>query len=685
MSLPKPILDNRTYTQLVSEGTAQINRLSPGWTNYNAADPGITLLELFAWLSEQNLYRTDRVPDEMVRAFLRLVEITPAPPGVAETVVLLSAPAAVVLPDRVQVADAFGAIVFETREALTVSAAHLVQVLAGGDAPADVTAANLAAYDPVLDPAAGSFLPFGPSPEPGAALYLGFDAALGPVGAPVSLHAWTITPTQDAGTKAALLREQSALTEAAVRDCPPELAALVTDWRRHYAVRTVWEFHGADGGWHPIPGVEDETRALTLSGFVRFAVPAGHVPGGPPPGSPHWFIRCRIAAGTFECEPRLDRVGLNGVTAEHAASIDAPETIGTSQGHAWEVYDTAANPVVAGSTVLSLALGPQRDDRWTEVPQWDLTGPHDRRYLLQPELGRVTSGNGLRGAVLPAGWDLLLDYRVGGGAEGNVVAATLSRVADSAWNAGRIPGGGAVAATLGVVQPLAAFGGTAAETLPAAEARAVAALSVPTRCITLADVVALARSVPGVPVARAAALPNTHPAVPCFTAPGCITVIVVPDCPGPAPMPGEAFLRAVARFLDRRRPVTTELHVIAPTYVTVTVAATLHASATADPSALPALAQQALDRFLNPLQGGPGNAGWPIGRAVYRTEVMALLAALPGVLTVTELSLQAGDAAPVCGNIDICATDLVRSGQHQVSAILTGTTPFSRSRERECF
>jgi predicted phage baseplate assembly protein len=257
----------------------------------------------------------------------------------------------------------------------------------------------------------------------------------------------------------------------------------------------------------------------------------------------------------------------------------------------------------------------------------------------------------------------------------------LTRLAPSGWNAARLP---PAAAGVTVTQPIAAFGGAAAETLPAAEARAIEALAAPTRCVTLGDVVALARAVPGVPVARAAALPNTHPAVPCFTAPGCITVIVVPDCPGPAPTPGPPFLRAVARFLDRRRPVTTEIHVVAPTYVTVTVAAFLHISSTADPGPLPALAQQALDRLFNPLLGGPAGAGWPIGRAVYRTEIMALLAALPGVLTVTDLTLQAGDAAPVCGNIDICQTDLVRSGQHQVTASLVGTAIFSRNLEREC-
>jgi len=682
MSLPLPVLDSRTFAQLVAEGTAQLPRLAPDWTDYNASDPGITLLELFAWLSEQNLYRTDRVPDEMVRAFLRLAGIAPLPPQVARTVLLLATSGpAISLPDRVQISGAGVTVTFETTGTVTVSPATLVQVLAGGDAPADVTADNARPFDAASDPLAGTFLPFGAAPQPGNALYLGFDTALGAAGTPVALHVWTTTPVQDDATRAALIAEWQAEKDAAARDCPPALAACLPDWRRHYSVTTAWEFHGADGAWHPLPDAEDETRALTLTGFVRFTVPAAHAPGGP--GAP-WFIRCRLVRGAYECPPRLDLVGINAVQAEHAASIAGPELLGVSAGHAWESYATASNPVVAGSTRLTLCKGTQTDKEWSETLNWDLTGPHDRHYRLEPERGRIVSGNGMRGAVLPAGWQVLCNYRVGGGAAGNVAPGMLTLLASTAWNTALIPGFAAVAAALSISQPIAASGGVAEEALPSAEARAVAALSKPTRAVTLADAAALTCAVPGVPVARAAAFPNMHPAVPCFTADGCVTLVVVPDCPGPAPMPTEGMLDAVARYLRPRRPVTTELHVIAPTYVTITVAATLQAATASDAALLPARAQAALDRLFSPLSGGASGAGWPIGRSVYRTEIMAALAALAGVLTVADLSLQAGDATPVCGNIALCDTDLVRSGTHAIVATVAGTATFSRSREREC-
>ena len=682
MTLPKPVLDNRTFAQLVAESVGQINRLAPAWTDYNASDPGITLIELIAWLSEQSLYRTDRITPEMSRAFLRLVGVTPSPPTVASTVVLLTTTSAmgIALPDRVQVSDALGAVVFETREPVTVSAAHLAQVLAGA-AMQDVTAANTAAFDPAKDAHAGLWQPFGNSPAPGAALYLGFDRTLGTPGAAVTLHVWTPTPDADAATVPALKREWDAEKSAAERDCPPDQVSHLPPWGQHYSAQVVWEYFAGGTDWKALPDLVDETRALSLTGFAHFTAPADHVPGGP---GPYWFIRCRLVKGGFPCALWIDRIDINAVTAEHAASIDVPETLGGSQGHASERYVTAFSPVVAGSTRLTLTSGPRRDTRWTEMLSWDLVGPHDLNYVLEPERGRITAGNGMRGAVLLAGWDVMLEYRVGGGVEGNIPAEQLTGMTQSGWNAARIPGFAAIAAQIAVEQPYTASGGGGAEALPAAEVRALAELTAPTKTVTLDDFAVLARTTPGVPVARAKALANHHPALPCFDAPGSVTVIVVPDCPGPAPMPDAGFLRSVERYLHRRRPATTELHVIAPHYVKVSVAVKLQIDAASDPAQVASLAQQALDTFFNPLHGGPEGSGWPVGRPVYRTEVMTILAALTGVLTVSALTFAADGGPATCDNLVICAGDLVQSTKHSIDASISAITIFNRSKEREC-
>lgn len=81
MSLPVPNLDDRTYEDLMKEALSLIPVYNKEWTNYNPSDPGITFLELFAWLSEMVIYRINQVPDENYRRFLSLMGFELEAPG----------------------------------------------------------------------------------------------------------------------------------------------------------------------------------------------------------------------------------------------------------------------------------------------------------------------------------------------------------------------------------------------------------------------------------------------------------------------------------------------------------------------------------------------------------------------------------------------------------------------------
>jgi len=73
MPMTLPNLDDRTFDDLIAEARALIPALAPGWTDHNPSDPGITLVELFAWLTETLIYRLNRVTDDNTRAFLKLL------------------------------------------------------------------------------------------------------------------------------------------------------------------------------------------------------------------------------------------------------------------------------------------------------------------------------------------------------------------------------------------------------------------------------------------------------------------------------------------------------------------------------------------------------------------------------------------------------------------------------------
>src|SRR6185437_16323804 len=120
------VLDDLRFQELVSEARTRIARHSPAWTEHNVSDPGITLIELFAWFTDILLYRVNRIPEQLHLALLELVGITPAPPRQARTAirfVLERAMPALTIPEGTEVAaprtTGQDAIVFRTTESVT--------------------------------------------------------------------------------------------------------------------------------------------------------------------------------------------------------------------------------------------------------------------------------------------------------------------------------------------------------------------------------------------------------------------------------------------------------------------------------------------------------------------------------------------------------------------------------------
>jgi len=197
MPLPGLFLDDRAFEQLLEEARERLPVNAPEWTDYNVSDPGITLLELFAYLSETLLYRLDRVSERHYRAFLRLLGCTPRPAQVAHAVVAFRAEQPVSLPAGVQVASANGDTVFQTGAPLHVADARLTAVITKtGGRFEDHSAANAGLDAP--------FLALGAHPQPGDALYLGFDNPLGSEGSRLRLFVIGEDATADLRTWQAL-------------------------------------------------------------------------------------------------------------------------------------------------------------------------------------------------------------------------------------------------------------------------------------------------------------------------------------------------------------------------------------------------------------------------------------------------------------------------------------------------
>jgi hypothetical protein len=353
MPLPLPNLDTRRWSDLVDEGRALIPRFAPAWTDHNVHDPGITLIELFAFLTESLLYRANRIPERHRRKFLALLGYPALPPRPAWCVLgatLPPASAPTTLPrGAVLTVDAGTGVrlPFRSVDAAPLVGAVLVAVQSfDGKRFVDRSRA-VRELLPVS--------PFGPNPvlprpyssANAPALLLGFDVAL-PKSSRVRLSLRFTGAMRDERRR--LLDEAAEIAADCARPpatctprCPPPADPWCSDaddgapsskgasdtgspahpLTPHHAVRVVWEYLAADG-WHAIDAsvgeVDDETRGLTLDGIVTLRVPgdmSATVVGVVT--APRFWLRCRLLRGSYDSVPTLRALTLNPVVVEQTS------------------------------------------------------------------------------------------------------------------------------------------------------------------------------------------------------------------------------------------------------------------------------------------------------------------------------------------------------------------------------
>jgi predicted phage baseplate assembly protein len=75
MPLTAPNLDDRRFQDIVDEAKKRIPHYCKEWTDHNVSDPGVTLIELFAWMHDLLLYRLNQVPDLHYIRFMEMLGI----------------------------------------------------------------------------------------------------------------------------------------------------------------------------------------------------------------------------------------------------------------------------------------------------------------------------------------------------------------------------------------------------------------------------------------------------------------------------------------------------------------------------------------------------------------------------------------------------------------------------------
>lgn len=741
--LPLPELDDQTFDQIIKKAREMIPLVAPDWTDENYHDPGITLLELFAWISEMLQYYLNRVTAANERKFLKLLGIKPLPAEPARVEVTFEdLTRNFFLPrgTRLMASD----IPFETAENIQLLPVQLERVIVSGvRGEEDCTLTN--SYQGV------SYYAFDRQPFRGNRLYLGFNRAL-PAGENISL---TIK-----------MAEQS-----------PPLKYL--DEQFVPSARISWMYYGCsenvkrdgNGSWRPLQLINDGTNNLVLNGRLVLQIPGQMLPARiyPAEDKDCFWICAELTEGVYEMPPRLDRIFINTILAlqrrtqlecvsfsgsgqpnltltyrsflsfyglnrlqvcsapglwqdwqetddlsaagpgDHFYTINKDEKsqniyihfgdgkngmipsagkdnirlvssdhtyavnkfTGRGNGLPGQILDLPVTSVMRRGFMLQVAEKDLLKDSiiwrdWQIVDDFDASRSCDHHYILREERGEILFGNNERG-LAPETADRdnirIISCATGSGTGGNVKEGEISYLDGFFDQLDEVK----------VINYYPASGGRFTETLEECKHRARDSLKSQSRAVTCADYEEIVLKTPGLGVARAKAIPLYIPGLPDYpvnTAPAHMTVVVVPLGETAKPLPGPGFLKTIKRRLENYRLITTQVHVIPPQYIKVTVHAVVVVASPLETGPQKIIA--ALKDLLHPLDGLKGHPGWPFGRTVYKGDIFGAISQVAGVEFIKDMWFEAdgeGARRDARGDVAIPPYGLVYSGEHQIEVV----------------
>jgi len=661
MGLPTKNLDDRTFQDIVDEAKKRIAASCPDWTDHNVSDPGITLVELFAWMTEMVLYRLNQVPEKNYIKFMELLGLKLRAPESARTeaTFYLSSPQpqSIVIPKHTELAtvrtETRPSVVFSTDRDREIQPPVLTALLTrempgqtkGKPAYRDHNLQHLGVtgYE---------FSAFGARPRVGDALYFGFENDL-------SYHVLGLELT-----------------------CPTAIGMGIDP------NNPPWQWEGwlgeeGDRRWLPAVVEKDSTGGMNKSGMVLLRL--SQLAQRELQKRRAFWVRCRVAEAdaavpNYEASPKVRNVVANSwggsVPATHA-SVIREEVLGRSDGSPGQVFFVEHTPLLRraeGETIEVQASGSEEWEAWYEVPDFADSGPFDRHFTCDSATGEVHFGPALRqrdgsvqayGAIPARGARIRFStYRYGGGVAGNVQTHTLTVPKTSIPYIDR------------VTNHAGAVGGVDPETIEMAQMRAPQLLRTRSRAVTAEDYEALARLADS-RVQRARCVQPTSSAAEKGLAGGQVFVLLVPKVNRPARYIAPEQLRldedmrqSVGRYLDDYRLLTVRLDIREPAYIWVAVEMALVSGHNADPERVRRDVERQLYRFLNPIVGGQDGNGWPFGRDLYPSDVYSCLQSVRGFEFIETLHVfqvrSSGERTEVAGRLDVPVHGLIASAEHRV-------------------
>ncbi|GAB4525705.1 MAG: hypothetical protein OHK0046_41800 [Anaerolineae bacterium] len=732
MPIQVPNLDDRSFDEILAEAVARIPVHTPEWNNFNDSDPGMTLVQLFAFMVDNLLYRANRIPEANRLKFLELLNIPLRPASAARGLVVFENERGPLSPLPVaEGTELFaGKVPFRTRTAVNIlplsAQVYYKSLREEAEVDPEVHASLVALHalqntqrttyyqTEVLQPPK---LGQKDLPEVNILQDTADNALWLALLAPRSLSTdavrtviaeqilcvgvypseWTEMEVLRAQTLGQRLVPSSLVFEAAIPQPPTSASAGPTARYRRLTVESAedvletpgiiqvklpayedivpyaeWGFDPGEEGVGDLPPlVEDAEIAQRIVLWLRLTV--AHESGGAPVeqdevGNTMHHVDRQSA--------RVAWVGINAARVIQALAVES-ERLGVGTGVPNQTFKVTNTPVIMASNdphqtsapgehAFQIQIADTREgwQPWTYTDDLYGAKPEDKVYSLDPESGVVTFGDGLRGKRPPRGAGIRISYEYGGGPAGDVAIGAINKSSS-------LPGG------IKVGNPVRTWGASAEETVVEGEKRIPSTLRHRNRLVTAEDFHEITRRTPGVEIGRVEVLPLYNPlseAASPYNNPGFVTLLIVPEHPVEQlepPDPTRSFLQTIAQWLNPKRLITTQMFILGPRFIQVTVSMGIQVLPGQDSFMVRKRVQDAIRRYLSPTIGGPEltqmdgtrrGTGWPLESRLYRQDLAAVAARVEGVRFVDPANVLLGRVSPDGSTISEIDSDIPFSG-----------------------
>ena len=419
-------------------------------------------------------------------------------------------------------------------------------------------------------------------------------------------------------------------------------------------VRLSWQYWNGQA-WSKLT-VEDGSENFTLSGLIKFLVPADCQTKAEFDLSERYWLRVQWETGDYLIEPRIINLALNTTFASQTITI-VKEILGSSNGSENQIFQTTRFPVLQNPQLEvrepekpselelerlklqgnSNPITPIPNSRevwvqWQQVADFYGSTSRDRHYVLDQLTGKIQFGNGRNGLIPPLGTGNLriARYQTGGGEAGNKPVDSIVQLKTT------------VPYIEKVTNLQAAVGGAEAETLESLRDRLPGTIRHGDRAVTLEDYEDLAKlASPEVVRAKCVPLRNLvdDPLDLNPITPGDVSIIIVSRSTEIKPLSSIGLLNRVQDYLETYGIPTANIAVVGPLYLSVSVTADIALTSLEGASAVEGAVNQTLTRFLHPLTGGLDGKGWDFGRKPHNSDFYALLESVSGVDYIRSLKV----------------------------------------------